>query len=46
MTYALSFIAGIFIGGLIGVFMMCCLTASGQADDREEAWFDDEQRSG
>ena len=46
MTYVLTFLAGCMIGGLIGVFMMCMMIQAGQADDREEAWFDDEQRSG
>ena len=42
MTYVLTFLAGCMIGGLIGVFMMCMMIQAGQADDREERWFDDE----
>jgi hypothetical protein len=40
MTYVLTFLAGGFIGGMVGIFTMCAMIAAGQADDREE-WFDD-----
>lgn len=36
MSYILVFIAG----GLLGVFTMCAMVAAGEADDREERWFD------
>ncbi len=37
MGYILAFMAG----GMIGVFIMCACVAAGQADDREERWFDE-----
>lgn len=40
MTYVLTFLAGGFIGGMVGIFTMCAMVAAGQADDREERWFD------
>lgn len=42
MGYILAFFAGGAIGGILGVFTMCAMVSAGQADDREEAWFDDE----
>lgn len=39
MSYVLTFIAGGFIGGMVGVFAMCMMIQAGQADDREERWF-------
>ena len=44
MTYVLTFLAGGFIGGMVGIFTMCMMIQAGQADDREER-FDDERRS-
>lgn len=41
MTYVLTFLAGGFIGGMVGIFTMCAMIAAGQADDREERWFDE-----
>jgi hypothetical protein len=46
MSYMLTFIAGGFIGGMVGIFTMCAMIAAGQADKREEEWFDDERSSG
>lgn len=40
MTYVLTFLAGGFLGGMVGVFAMCMMIQAGQADDREERWFD------
>ena len=40
MSYVLTFLAGGFLGGMVGVFTMCGMIAAGQADDREER-FDD-----
>ena len=45
MSYVLTFIAGGFIGGMVGIFTMCAMIAAGQADDRE-AWFDERSRKG
>ena len=45
MTYVLTFFAGCMLGGIFGVFTMCAMVAAGQADEREERWFDDERRS-
>ena len=42
MSYMLTFIAGGFIGGMVGVFTMCGMIAAKEADEREE-WFDDNQ---
>jgi hypothetical protein len=39
MTYVLTFLAGGFIGGMVGIFTMCAMIAAGEADDREERWF-------
>lgn len=36
MSYILIFMAGTFIG----VGIMCAMVAAGEADDREERWFD------
>ena len=36
MTYVLTFLAGGFIGGMVGIFTMCAMIAAGQADEREE----------
>lgn len=36
MSYILVFMAGAFIG----VCIMCAMVAAGEADDREERWFD------
>ena len=46
MSYVLMFLAGGMLGGFIVLMTMCMMIQAGQADDREEAWFDDEQRSG
>ena len=46
MSYLMTFLAGGILGGIFGVFTMCAMVSAGQADDREERWFDDEQRSG
>lgn len=35
MSYILVFMAG----GLFGVFVMCACISAGEADDREERWF-------
>jgi ABC-type lipoprotein release transport system permease subunit len=40
MSYFLTFIAGCMMGGIFGVFTMCMMIQAGQADDREERWFD------
>ena len=40
MGYILAFFAGGAIGGILGVFTMCAMVAAGEADDREERWFD------
>lgn len=45
MLYVITFIGGAMLGGIFGVFTMCMMIQAGQADDREEAWFDDEHRS-
>ena len=45
MSYVLMFLAGGMLGGIIGVFTLCMMIQAGQADDREEEWFDDERRS-
>lgn len=45
MTYVLTFLAGGIMGGIFGVFTLCMIIQAGQADEREEAWFDDERRS-
>lgn len=42
MGYILAFIIGGTIGGIIGVFTMCAMVAAGEADDREERWFDEQ----
>ena len=42
MSYVLMFLAGGMLGGIIGVFTMCAMVSAGQADDRQEEWFDDE----
>lgn len=36
MTYVLTFLAGGFIGGMVGVFTMCGMIAAKEADEREE----------
>ena len=46
MSYLMAFLAGGILGGIFGAFTMCAMVSAGQADDREERWFDDEQRSG
>ena len=46
MLYVITFLGGAMLGGIFGIFTMCMMIQAGQADDREEAWFDDEQRSG
>lgn len=40
MTYVLTFLAGCMIGGIFGVFTLCMMIQAGEADDREERWFD------
>ena len=42
MTYVLTFLAGGFLGGMVGVFTMCGMIAAKEADEREEWWHDDE----
>ena len=37
MSYILVFMAGSFVG----VCIMCAMVAAGEADDREERWFDE-----
>ena len=36
MSYILVFMAGTFVG----VCIMCAMVSAGEADDREERWFD------
>lgn len=36
MIYLLTF----FAGTIFGVFTMCAMVSAGEADDREERWFD------
>lgn len=36
MTYVLTFLAGGFLGGMVGVFTMCGMIAAKEADEREE----------
>ena len=36
MTYVFTFLAGCFLGGVVGIFTMCAMVAAGQADEREE----------
>ena len=43
MSHVMAFLAGCMVGGLIGVFVMCAMVAAGQADEREEAWFDEDR---
>ena len=43
MTYVLIFLAGFMMGGIFGIFTMCMMIQAGQADEREERWFDDER---
>ena len=40
MSYLMTFLAGGILGGIFGVFTMCAMVAAGEADDREERWFD------
>ena len=40
MMYAIMFLLGLMIGGVIGAWIICAMVAAGQADDREERWFD------
>lgn len=40
MMYAISFIFGMMLGGLLGAWTMCAMVSAGEADDREERWFD------
>lgn len=35
----ITFILGVFLGGLLGVFTMCAMISAGDADDREERYF-------
>lgn len=44
MSYVLTFLAGGFLGGMVGIFTMCAMVAAKEADEREER-FDDERRS-
>ena len=44
MLYVITFLGGAMLGGIFGVFTMCMMTAAGQADDREEKWFDDQSK--
>ena len=37
MSYILVFMAGSFVG----VCIMCAMVSAGEADDREERWFDE-----
>ena len=43
MLYVITFLGGAMLGGIFGVFTMCMMMAAGQADEREERWFDDER---
>lgn len=43
MLYVITFLVGYIIGGLIGLFMKCMMNQAGQADDREERWFDEDR---
>lgn len=43
MFYVITFLGGAMLGGIFGVFTLCMMIQAGQADDREEAWFDDER---
>ena len=45
MLYVITFLGGAMLGGIFGVFTMCMMIQAGQADEREERWFDDERRS-
>lgn len=44
MMYVITFLFGTMLGsllgGLFGVFVMCACISAGEADDREEKWFD------
>lgn len=40
MMYAIMFLLGLMIGGVLGAWIICAMVAAGQADDREERWFD------
>ncbi|MBR6259518.1 MAG: DUF3789 domain-containing protein [Oscillospiraceae bacterium] len=35
-----QFLAGIRVGGIIGVFVMCLMVSAGNADRREERFYD------
>lgn len=41
MLYMITFLGGAMLGGIFGVFTMCMMIQAGQADDREEEWFDE-----
>ena len=43
MLYMITFLGGAMLGGMVGIFTMCAMVAAGQADKREEEWFDDER---
>ena len=43
MLYVITFLGGAMLGGIFGVFTMCMMIQAGQADEREERWFDDER---
>lgn len=42
MSYLIAFLVGGILGDIFGVLTMCAMVSAGQADDREEAWFDDQ----
>lgn len=41
MTYVLTFLAGCFLGGMVGVFTMRGMMTAKEADEREERWHDE-----
>lgn len=39
MMYAIMFLLGLMIGGVLGAWIICAMVAAGEADRREENWF-------
>lgn len=40
MMYAIMFLLGLMVGGVIGAWIICAMVAAGEADEREERWFE------
>lgn len=40
MMYAIMFLLGLMIGGVLGAWIICAMVAAGEADEREERWLD------